>query len=136
MRINKNLVHQVGDQTKVILRYTVNQLSTLYMFRTVSPPIIRSLRLYMQHQVYVIQVLWLLASKRPSETCRVLFQNKIISRYCASGWFCYRNILRCTVLQTSKIPSCGFHREALRCIWIQRGLGPRFLIIPEHSLCL
>jgi len=34
----------------------------LYMFRTVSPSIIRSLRLYMQHQVYVIQVLWLLAS--------------------------------------------------------------------------
>jgi len=35
------------------------------MFRTVSPPIIRSLRLYIQHQVYVIQVLWLLASKHP-----------------------------------------------------------------------
>ena len=37
----------------------------LYMFRTVSPSIIRSLRLYIQHQVYVIQVLWLLASKQP-----------------------------------------------------------------------
>ena len=36
--------------------------TTLYMFRTVSPSIIRSLRLYIQHQVYVIQVLWLLAS--------------------------------------------------------------------------
>jgi len=35
------------------------------MFRTVSPSIIRSLRLYIQHQVYVIQVLWLLASKQP-----------------------------------------------------------------------
>jgi hypothetical protein len=32
------------------------------MFRAVSPPIIRSLRLYIQHQVYVVQVLWLLAS--------------------------------------------------------------------------
>jgi len=31
--------------------------TTLYMFRTVSPSIIRSLRMYMQHQVYVIQVL-------------------------------------------------------------------------------
>src|SRR5215475_1547710 len=31
----------------------------LYVFRTVSPSIIRSLRLYIQHQVYVIQVLWL-----------------------------------------------------------------------------
>jgi hypothetical protein len=29
----------------------------LYMFRKVSPSIIRSLRLYIQHQVYVIQVL-------------------------------------------------------------------------------
>jgi len=76
------------------------------MFRTVFPPIIRSLRLYIQHQVYVIQVLWLLASGKQmelvtssipfplaSETCRVLFQNKINLRYCASGWFYCRNIL-------------------------------------------
>ena len=33
------------------------------MFRTVTPSIIRSLRLYIQH--YTIQVLWLLASKQP-----------------------------------------------------------------------
>jgi hypothetical protein len=36
---------------------------TLNMFRTVSPSIIRSRRLYI-HQVYVIQVLWLFASKQ------------------------------------------------------------------------
>jgi len=41
--------------------------TTLYMFRTVSPSIIRSLRLYIQHQVCVIQVLWLLASSH--RTC-------------------------------------------------------------------
>jgi len=67
------------------------------MFRTVCPSIIRSLRLYMLHQVYVIQVLWLLSSgneaDRPSETCTVMFQNKINLRYCASGWFYCRNIL-------------------------------------------
>jgi hypothetical protein len=40
-------------------------------------------------------------TERPSETCRMLFQNKINLRCCASGWFYYRNILRCTVLQTS-----------------------------------
>ena len=34
------------------------------MFRTVFPSTIRSLRLYIQHQVYVIEVLWLLASKQ------------------------------------------------------------------------
>jgi hypothetical protein len=33
------------------------------MFRTVSPSIIRSLRLYIQH--HTIQVLWLLANKKP-----------------------------------------------------------------------
>jgi hypothetical protein len=38
---------------------------TLYMFRTVFPSIIRSLRLYIQHQVYIMQVLWLLSSKQP-----------------------------------------------------------------------
>ena len=41
-------------------------------------------------------------TKRMSETCRVLFQNRIYLWYCASGWFYYRStILRCTVLQTS-----------------------------------
>jgi len=39
--------------------------TTPYMFRMVSPSIIRCLRLYIQHQVYVVQVLWLLASKQP-----------------------------------------------------------------------
>ena len=38
--------------------------TALYMFRTVSLSMVRSLRLYIQHQVYVIQVLWLLASKQ------------------------------------------------------------------------
>jgi len=43
--------------------------TTVYMFRAVSPSIIRSLRLYIQHQVhvYVIQVLWLLASRNEME---------------------------------------------------------------------
>jgi len=36
---------------------------TLFMFQTVSPSIIRSLRLYIQH--HTIQGLWLLASKQP-----------------------------------------------------------------------
>jgi len=37
--------------------------TTLYMFRIVSPSIIRSLRLYIQH--HTIEVLWLFASKQP-----------------------------------------------------------------------
>ena len=36
--------------------------TTLYMLWAVTPSIIGSLRMYIQHQVYVIQVLWLLAS--------------------------------------------------------------------------
>jgi len=35
------------------------------MFRAVPTFIIKSLTLYVQHQAYVIQVLWLLASKQP-----------------------------------------------------------------------
>jgi hypothetical protein len=50
-------------------RCTISQiyffLTTLYMFRTVCPSIIRSLKLYIQHQVYVIEILWLFASKQP-----------------------------------------------------------------------
>ena len=38
------------------------------------------------------------------ETCRVLFQNKINLRYCATGWFYYRNILRCAALLTLNLP--------------------------------
>ena len=37
------------------------------MFRTVFPSVIRSLRLYIRHKVYVIQVLWLLASGNEME---------------------------------------------------------------------
>jgi len=37
--------------------------TTLYMFRTFSPSIIGSVRLYIQH--HTIQVLWLFASKQP-----------------------------------------------------------------------
>jgi len=39
----------------------------LYMFRTVFSSIIRSLRLYIQHQVYVKQILWLLPSGNEME---------------------------------------------------------------------
>jgi hypothetical protein len=39
-----------------------------------------------------------------TETCRVLFQ-KISLSYCASGLFCYINILRCTVLQRPDLNS-------------------------------
>ena len=47
--------------------------TTLYMFRTISPPVIRSLRLYIQHQAHVIQVLWLLVSKQPQNLCGMTF---------------------------------------------------------------
>jgi len=47
-------------------RCTISQICFIleqhYMFWSVSTSIIRSLGLYIQHQVYVIQVLWLLAS--------------------------------------------------------------------------
>jgi hypothetical protein len=96
--------------------------TTLYIFRTIFLSNIRSLRLYIQHQLYVIHVLWLLASgnemelhsnswwwtERPSETCTVLFQNKINLRYCASSWFYYSNILRYTVLEMSNLSWCSF----------------------------
>ena len=41
-------------------------LVALYMFRTVFPSIIRSLKLYIQHQVYVIQVLYMFRTVSPS----------------------------------------------------------------------
>jgi len=55
--------------SKTIHMHNISNLfyfgTTLYMFRTVSPSISRSLRLYIRHQVYFVQVLWLLSSKQP-----------------------------------------------------------------------
>ena len=45
------------------------------MFRKVFPTIIRSSKLYIQHQVYVIQVLWLLASGHEMELVPVSMQS-------------------------------------------------------------
>ena len=49
--------------------YSISNLfyfgTTLYVFRTVTQSIIRSLRLYIQH--HTIQVPWLLASKQPQK---------------------------------------------------------------------
>jgi hypothetical protein len=47
-----------------------------YMFRKVFPSIIRSLRLYIYLMLYVVLDSWWWM-ERPSETCRVLLQNKI-----------------------------------------------------------
>jgi hypothetical protein len=43
---------------------------SFYMFRTVFSFIIRSSRLYIQHQVYVILVSWLLASGHAAPACK------------------------------------------------------------------
>jgi hypothetical protein len=75
--------------------------------------------------------------ERPSEICRVLFQNKINLRYCASDWFCYRNILRCcTVLQTSnKLLSFGVVFSALFTIQLNTYiLKTQLCIIQDNQL--
>jgi len=51
--MKKKFVYQVGNNKKVILWCTGNQISTLYMFHTVSPSIIRSLKLYIYLMQYV-----------------------------------------------------------------------------------
>ena len=92
---------------------------SLYMFRTVFPSIIRSSRLYIQHQVYVIQVRWLHASgparwhavNELYDIYLMLYVQSwtpddgrkdrpkhvewyaINSKNCASSWFYYRNLL-------------------------------------------
>jgi len=86
------------------------------MLRTVFLSIIRSLRLCIQHHKQAAtESVWHVPdavctildswwwTEGPSETCRVLFQYKTNLRYCTFGWFYYRNILRCTVQQRSKV---------------------------------
>jgi hypothetical protein len=66
---HNNIIVYVSNKSTCWIVYNISNLfyfeTTLYMFRTDFPSIIRSLRLYIQHQVYVIMVLWLLASKQP-----------------------------------------------------------------------
>ena len=75
---------------------------------------------HIPHAVCIVLDSWWW-TERQSETCRVLFQNKINLRYCASGWFYYRNILRCTVLQTSNQILWKFVQWKPSCsIWTDR----------------
>ena len=99
-----------------VIKPTRSTISQIYFileqhstFRTVFPFIIRSLRLYIQHQVYVIQVMWLLASKQPHNLYGMMLYVEswtpddgrkdhpkyvewysINSKNCASSWFYYR----------------------------------------------
>jgi hypothetical protein len=61
-------------------------------------------------------------TERPSETCTMLFQNKINLRYCASGWFYYRNILRYTVLHTSNLHWLNCILESTGVVWVKKTL--------------
>ena len=54
------------------------------MFRTVFPSIIRSSRLYIQHQVYVIQISLLLAGGHDLELHEFLKFNLECSVYCVT----------------------------------------------------
>ena len=51
---------------------------------------------------------------------KLLFQNEINLRYCASGWFDFRNTLRCAVLQKSKETNMstkiGFDAQLYSCV--------------------
>jgi hypothetical protein len=63
--VHHNILLQWNQPDAQYLKMYFILRTTLYMFRAVSPSIIRRLRLYIQHQVYVIQVLWPLANKQP-----------------------------------------------------------------------
>jgi len=56
--------------------------TTLCMFWTVSLSIIRSLRLYIQHQVYVEQVLWLFANKQPPNRLLMMDSKTVRNMQC------------------------------------------------------
>jgi len=72
--------------------------TTLYMFRTVCGCLLTSSHgtcmAYTWCCMYRLRFLKMDGEtvRNMSETCRVLFQNKINLRCCASGWFYYRNV--------------------------------------------
>ena len=58
----------IAKPTKCTISQIYFFLTTLYIFKTVSPSSIMSLRLYVHHQLHVIEVLWLLGH-RTCMTC-------------------------------------------------------------------
>jgi len=118
------------------------------MFRTVFPSIIGSPRLYIQRQVYDIQVLWLLASKQ-STNLYVIYLTlyvqsrtpddgrkdrpkhaewySINSKNCASSWFYCRNSFALLLLLQSiltaphsEAPVSHSHVLVLSCTLVMR----------------
>jgi len=73
--------------------------TTLYMFLTVFPSIIRSLRLYIQHQVYDIQVLWPLASKQP-QPIYITYTVTLLSVVVLSKYITHNYLLPVSFLKT------------------------------------
>jgi len=74
--------------------------TTLYMFRVVFPSIIRSLILYIQHQVYVMQVLWLLVSRNEMfHLVPASFHPVPVSKQPQNLYYIY-SMLLCTVLDS------------------------------------
>jgi hypothetical protein len=79
---------------------------SLYMFRTAFPSIIRSSRRYTQHQIYVIQVSWLLASghemERSSISCPLALPvwhiPDAVCNVLNSGWWTERPSETCGVI--------------------------------------
>jgi hypothetical protein len=83
--------------------------TTLYMFRTERLSVISSLRLYTQHQVYVIQVLWPLASENEMELVKQAATGPVwhipdaVCTVLDSWWWMERPFETCRVLFQNKI---------------------------------
>jgi len=81
--VNRNIISTVKPTRWTTVSNLFYFLMTLYMFRTVFPSIIRGSRLYYIQQylfdkcllLYVVLNSWW-RTERPSESCRVSFQNK------------------------------------------------------------
>ena len=96
MPVNESLCEHVRDYcSSENMKYWPTAEEPIHFSRSILYFRIKQLKELLRESMWI--------QKRPSETCRVLFQNKINLRCCASGWFYYRNILRCTVLQTSNV---------------------------------
>jgi len=71
------------DLFECMMMHGLTNTKSLYMFRTVFPSIIRSPRLYIQRQIYVTEVRWLLASGYPLASChRTCMTNTWRCMYC------------------------------------------------------
>jgi hypothetical protein len=100
---------------------------------SVFPSIIRSSRLYIQHQVYVIQVSWMLASKQSTKLCDIYLTLYVQSWTPDDGWEDRQKHVEWYKINSKFLHQVGFTVEIYQNA---RSHGRQFEVLSPFRSCL